>query len=752
MLLHAVLLAMLLSPAPPDTSVPDGHLLSGTVTDSAGNPLAAVRVTVAESNRFTRSDAEGHYRLPDLPSGTFNITFALVGYRPVVLRVRIGNEDIVRDVAMQATLVELPPIQVTATAGATTPLESPQPTSVLAGTELDRAQAPSLGATLAEVAGVHNYSSGVGIGKPVIRGLSSNRVLVLDDGQRMETQQWGDEHGNNVETTSAERIEVIKGPASVLYGSDALGGVINVVQAPLPDATGRTGFTRASGNLAYSTNNREPDAGVRVEGADGHFAYRGVVSGRTSSDVRTPDYTLWNSNNEALAGSGAIGYRSSGGFGTLTFSQRTEKIGLTDEDPEETPTQRIATSRARLEVQLPAGVNHFDFDVGYERNRRREFEDKFTDEVALGLLSQTWTADAKWHHAPLGKLNGVLGVQGLLTDFSNFGSETLIPNTTTGDVGIYAFESLDAGRFSFTGGLRYDYRHLDADANADLGNGAQTRSWNSVVGNAGVLYRLNEVQALVLNVGRGFRAPSAFDLFSNGVHEGTLAFERGNPNLKTEKSLNTDLAWRIQSGRVSAELGGFLNIIDDYIYSVPVPGEIDPESGLQVYQVVQGNARLAGFEASLQYHPTNWLHLRGTADYVAGQNTTEENPLPNMPPFRATYGAEIEGDWKGFVQEPYFSVSGESNARQTRLDPDEAAFYAQAFDGAGFTPMAYTLVNLGAGAMLMTGANPLRVDLQLNNLFNKAYAPQLSRVKTNAPLPGMGRTLVVRMSAAVGGW
>jgi iron complex outermembrane receptor protein len=745
--MNAFLLLMLLG-APAD--VP-GRSLSGTVRDSAGAPLARVRIAVAESNRQTQTDDEGRYRLADLPSGNLNVTFTLIGFRPVVLRVRVDG-DLVRDIAMEPTVVELPPIQVTATAGATSPLESPQPTAVLSGVDLDRSQAASLGETLASVAGVHNSSTGIGIGKPVVRGLTSNRVLVLDDGLRMETQQWGDEHGNNIETAGAERIEVIKGPASVLYGSDALGGVINVVQAPLPDGIGRSAFVRSSATLAFNSNNREPDFGVRVEGADGAIGYRAVVSGRTSSDVRTPEYVLWNSGNHALGGTAEVGYHSAGGNATLTVSQRNERVELTDEDPLETPTQRIATTRARLALQLPAGAVHVDVDLGYERSRRREFEDAATTDVALGLLSDTWTMEGKVHHTAFGAVSGVVGVQGLLTEFSKFGSETLIPNNQTATVGLYAFESIDYRRWNFTLGLRYDYRHLDAEQDDVLGLEAQTRTWHSIVGNVGALYRLDSWSALVLNVGRGYRAPSPFDLFSNGVHEGTLAFERGNPNLQTENSLNTDLAFRVQSRRVSAEVGGFVNLIDNFIYTVPAPGEIDPESGLQIFDVVQGNATLTGLEGAIQWHPLNWLHLRGTADFVLGQNTSQETPLPSMPPFRATWSAEVEGNWTGALRQPYLLVGGEFNARQTRLNPDEALFFEQAFGGAGFEPMAFTLVNVGTGAVIATGANPLRVDVQLRNLFNKAHAPQLSRLKTNAPLPGMGRALVVRLSAALGGW
>jgi iron complex outermembrane receptor protein len=265
MLFLAAALAVAPSPSYPASVLPPPHTLSGRVADSSGTALSDVRVRVLELGRATTTDAEGKFTLAQVPSGTYEVAFSRIGYAPAVQRVTVGTEDIALDVAMRASAVELPEVQVTASPNATTALTSPQPTSVLAGDNLRVAQAPSLGETLNGLAGVHSINEGPAIGKPVIRGLSSSRVLVLDNGQRIETQGWGDEHSPNVETADAERIEVIRGPASVLYGSDALGGVINVVKRDLPDALDRAPFTRGQLSGAYSTNNRQPDGTPRSE-------------------------------------------------------------------------------------------------------------------------------------------------------------------------------------------------------------------------------------------------------------------------------------------------------------------------------------------------------------------------------------------------------------------------------------------------------------------------------------------------------
>jgi iron complex outermembrane receptor protein len=713
--------------------------LSGQVTTTEGAGLPFVRVEISEIQRSATSDTEGRYRLPQLPTGTYSVTFARIGYAPQVRRVTIADEDVILDVQMVQSAIELQAIQITATPLATTALTSPQPLTVVGGEELRSSVRASLGETLDGQVGVRNFSTGSGIGKPVIRGLTSNRVLILADGQRLENSQFGDEHGPQVETADAERIEVIRGPASVLYGSDALGGVINVVPRPLPDAGESPGFVRAGLSAAFSSNNSQPEGTGLLEGASSRgFGFRTTFTGRNGGDVRTPLGRLNNSGIEAYDGSVALGTR--GGWGSLTgaYTHREERVEI-HEDPAEEPDftgfQRIGEDRAKVSLSLPTGgASRIEADVGFERNRRREFEEAGTDEVALGLLSRTWTADLHLHHA-VGKLAGILGVSGLRTGFEKFGEETLIPESSLNNGGVYVFEQTELGRWNLSFGARYDYRRLSVENDADLGVTAQTRDWHSLIGNFGALFHVTQPVALVLNVGRGFRAPSNFDLFANGVHEGTVAFERGDPTLRNEKSLNTDLALRVQSSRVRLEVGGFLNLINDYIHSRPT-GTFDPESGFEIFDVVQGDARLAGFEAAAEVHATEGLHLRTGLDYVNGQNTTTETPLPFVAPFRWTWSVRLEGkESQGAINRPWLMVGGETNAKQGRIDPTD------------FAPEGHSLFNAGVGAALSLGARPISVEVSLRNLLDKEYASFLSRYKRYALNPG--RNLTVRASVGM---
>jgi outer membrane receptor protein involved in Fe transport len=295
---------------------------------------------------------------------------------------------------------------------------------------------------------------------------------------------------------------------------------------------------------------------------------------------------------------------------------------------------------------------------------------------------------------------------------------------------VYAFEQAELGRWRLTAGARYDWRALATGGNALIDIPAQRRTFGAVTGSAGALYRVTEPVAVVVNVARGFRAPAAPDLFANGFHEGTRAFERGDPTLGVETSLNTDVGVRVNTATLTAEATTFVNRVRDYIYLRPFG------TGGGVFdslQVVQGDARLVGAEASLAYRPLTALTVQLSGDYVRGQNTAADVPLTFIPPLRLLYGLRLESERRrGPVHAPYVTLSAESNARQTRLDPRDLA------------PPAYTLLHLGAGFTRPTPRGHITVDLSLRNALDTEYRNFLSRYKAFAL--GPGRALVLRLS------
>lgn len=645
---------------------------------------------------------------------------------PAVLVAQPTRQDSVpRDSSARA----LPAMQVTATAVATDARRIAQPTAQLAGAALRRNQGASLGETLEQVPGIRSLSMTTGIGKPVIRGLTNNRVVTLANGQRTETQQWGHDHSPNVESADAERLEVVKGPASVLYGSDALGGVVNVVRRALPRGDGNVGVLRGRIAMAYNSANQAPSATLVGEGARGALGWRVSGTGRRASDLRTPAGTVFNTGNLTGYLEGTTGWRGARRDIEVTASTRDETIRMAD-NPITAPgydgRQRIRTHRVTVEGNVRGAGQRLQLQAGWEENRRAEFDNARTSQVTLGLGSRTLTGFAHWHHTPWRGLTGVVGTAVQQTQFNTFGRYTLIPDSRTGSFGLYALEHTTIGAWSLSAGARHDWRSLSTPGNTVLGLAATARQFNAMTGTLGAVYRAESPLSLALNVARGFRAPSASDLFANGFHEGTRAFEIGQANLRVESSLNTDVGLRLRSSVASGELTGYVNRIRDYIYLAPV-GE--PGRALDSLQVRQGNARLVGAEAALAVALGHGITVQSTADAVRASNTTDGSALPFVPPFRATSSVR----WDQQAPGRSASLTAEWNARQTRTFRDD------------FAPAAWTAVHASTGFSRMTPRGLVHIDVSVRNLLNARYRDFMSRYKEFAH--AAGRTLVVRLSA-----
>ena len=721
----SILVLLAAAPATPAAQqavqAPSPNTVSGSIAAPDSTPLGQVRVQILELHRATYSDDRGQYQVREVPPGSYTVAFSRLGLAPLFRRLAV-TDDVRLDVVLQPALLELATVQAVAPGVVGSVFASPQPTSVLEGTSLRASHGSSVGDALEGLPGIRSMSMSPGIGKPVIRGLSSNRVVVVDDGQRLETQQWGSDHGPNTETLGASRIEVLRGPASVLYGSDAIGGVVNIVRPPPPDAIGIDPFVRVRGGTAYYSNPAGLETTLGAEGAAGPVGVRLSGTQRGTGDLRAPGALLLNTGNDVVNVDAAGSLRLARGSITAGYVTRRERIEIY-EDPRDVPDftgyQRIYERRGTLRANVGAGADRFEAHLTHERNERREFDDADATVVALGLLATTTTGQLSYHHRPLGPLSGTAGVSFFDSDFTKFGRETLIPSSTTRSVAGYLFEQAELGSLLLSAGLRFDARTLQASADTVLQIGDEQRSWRAVTGNAGVLYRVSQPLALVLNIGRGFRAPSASDLFSNGYHEGTRAFERGDPSLGVESSLNIDLAVRAQNSVLNAEAGIFANRIRDYIY-------LKPLGSLDTLLHASGDALLTGVEAYADYVPAGVLALRATVDYTTGRNTTIGVPLTMIPPARATFRVQLQPQGRGALRRPYAALTWEANAPQRRLHPGDVG------------TAGYGLAHAGAGVTLTRGNRVATVDIVARNLFDRRYRNFMSAYKTVADAPGRG--------------
>jgi len=727
----------------PTAGTPTAGTVGGTLRSRDGTPIAGARVQLVELQRQIVTGADGAFRFASVPSGTYRLSVMRIGYAPALHVVRVGVQATQLALTMDEGRVELSAVQVSASPSATTPLSAPQAMATLGGEPLREAQGRSLGETLEPVAGVRSISMTTGIGKPVIRGLSSQRVITLDNGQRVESQQWGTDHGPNLETRDAERIEIIKGPASVLYGSDALGGVVNVIARALPDATGRDAFMSTGVAAVYDANLRGPEATVTLEGGAGALGWRTSVTGRAMGDMRAPGGALDNTSNRTTNMQAAAGVRGRWGSLATRLSRRDERIEIYD-DPIAVPGysgyQLIVSDRAKVEWRAPLRDGRLEVDFAGERNERREYDDVDAGEHVLGLGALTGTVTAHWLPAERevfgGAWQSMLGVAAMGQSFRKSGTETLIPDAAASNVAFYGYEQATLGRFTLSVGGRWDVRAVSARDDSVLALDATTRRWNTWSGNAGATYALREDMAVVLAVARGFRSPWYNELFANGFHEGTRAFERGNPSLDLETSLNVDVGVRVRQRAFTLDAGVYSNRVQNYIYLRPFG------TGGRVFdslEVVQGNAWLRGGEVSATVLPVRWLTLDAGADLTIGDNRTAGIPLTFVPPARATWGIRLSDARNEMLRRlfgesavPYLRVSGETHARQTRLDPIDVA------------PPGFTLWHVSSGVALGTARGPLHVDVVVRNLGNARYRPFLSRYKEFADAPG--RSVQLRFS------
>ncbi len=734
------------APFRPVATVAMADTLRGRVTDARGEGIPGARVTITELSAVVQADEGGAFAV-SVPRGRYTILVEALGYASLTTSVGPGADRL--ELSLEPSPLAVDPLTVTATRQPTVLASSPLPVSILGEESLRREHGVSLARAVSKLAGVHALTTGGQIGKPVVRGLTGPRVLVLENGHRLEDYSWSDEDGPSIESRLEQRIEVIRGPASVLYGSDAIGGVINAIPAPLPDATGRSGFGRAEVELYGASNNREFGTALRYEGASGRVGWRGFVVGRKAEDLHTPNGELDNTGFGAVNGEVALGFHSGAGTSMLRYARYGGEFKLleasgpvpgTDPGAEEPgaeggPERKLSDDRIQYDGNYVLGGARLETKAQWQRHFISELSDELgdpdapmTEEEVFNLVLSTWSGDALLYHGN-DRLHGTVGLSGTHRNNDTRGEVPLVPDARTNTLAGFAFEQLDIGQVSLLGGARYEHRSLDADANPELGLADESRDYDVAVGDIGAVFHATDLVSFAGNVGRAWRAPSLFELFTDGPRLGEARFEIGDPDLTAETSLNLDASVRLASSMVHGELSAYRNRINDFIFVTPTTEFMDE---LRVFRYEQADATLLGAEASLEVVPTDALTLRGRYDFVRATNDETDEPIPNIPPRYGTLEAELHRADLGWAQRARLGVEAEIVAAKTRLAPDE--------EETG----GYALLNLEAGATFGLFSRRLRVDMRLRNALDKDYRRFLSRYKEFASEPG--RNLVIRLS------
>ena len=611
--------------------------------------------------------------------------------------------------------------------------EVPAPISVIRPVDLQARASTNIISAIAREPGVSQITTGGAISKPVIRGLGYNRVVVVNDGIRQEGQQWGDEHGIEIDGASVHSVEILKGPASLMYGSDAMAGVL--IFHPVPVAA--PGTLQGSVSTEYQTNNGLVDYSLNASGNHNGLVWDARFSDKYAHAYRnSANGWVLNSGFRERAASGMLGINRNWGYSRLRFGYYHLTPGIIEGEDEGSigympglPFQHVYHYKVVLDNTFRLGEGRLKAIIGWQRNQRQEFEES-ADEYGLFFLLNTLNYDIKYQRETAEGWKYAAGVNGMFQNSENKGEEYLIPDYRLFDAGLFATASKQLGNWVLSGGLRGDIRLLHSleleDRFTDF-----NRTFPGISGSIGAVRTIGENVHLRMNLSRGFRAPNLSELASNGEHEGTLRYEIGNQNLKPEYSIQGDLGLDFSSKYISGQFAVFANRIDHYIFLTRTA-----EGNPPVFTYTSGNARLFGGEAQLDFHPIHSLHLGGTFSYVNGKQIGG-TWLPMIPAPRLLTEIKYELSHGGKVlNNAFVAVELDWNAPQNHfcaVDDTETA-----------TP-AYTLLNMSLGTDVMIGGKK-RASLYLmaDNLLDTAWQSHLSRLK-EVGIYNMGRNLTVKL-------
>lgn len=721
--------------APPPAAPP----IVGVVRDTAGVPLPNARVVIQGLGRATTTTADGRFTFGALRAGRYHLDVSLIGYAPADVEVMVPPEG--PPVAVTITLVPTPlalsGLQVTASPAGEDPLRITQSTVQLSGKELGRNLRATVAQTLADQPGISTRYAGPGASTPVIRGLSGERVLVLQDGQRAaDLSSTSSDHGLSIDPLAATQLEVVRGPASLLYGNNALGGVVNVISNDIPTSVP----AHLEGYLASQAESVNPGGAVTGSvtvpvGDAVAFTLRG--GGRSLDDVRVGDGgTLPNtqfSNLHGVAGMGYVGegvsaglaYRGYGFDYGLPAPADAEEAGVTIEG-----VRHEATGRSDLSFGQ-RNLRHLRLEGTAQWYRHDEIEPSGEVGTTFNLRTQTVGVTGR---TVFGRFDGALGVSGLFKQYTPEGEEALTPSADSKSGGVFVFQETALGgserapKLQF--GARYDLYRIESDDGGERFGPARTRDFGNVSGSLGVNIPLRDDVSVSASVARAFRAPTVEELFSNAFHAAVGSFDVGNPDLEAETNQGIDAVLRVQRPRFNAQLSAFANRIDHYIAPTLVGDTTIEEDGeafavpLNVFR--QEDAALRGVEGQIEATVAPNLVLGGMGDLIRGRFEDDE-PLPYMPAARLGGSARWDNG--------RFSFGGQ--ARHVFAQNDVPLNEAGTDD--------YTLVDLSAGATLIFGGRVHSLTLRADNAFDVLYREATSRIKDFAPNPGRNLSLVYRV-------
>lgn len=779
--------------------------LSGKVTDKeTGTTIPGVTIYIPDLKTGAVTSIDGTYKIDNLPQTKILVQVNFLGYKTIIETIDL-SQTTTKNFVMETSVKEINEVVVTGTSKATEIRKSPVPIVAIDKKYIDQNLSTNVIDAIAKLPGVNTVTTGPNVSKPFIRGLGYNRVLTLNDGVRQEGQQWGDEHGIEVDEFNVERIEVVKGPASLIYGSDAMAGVVNLIPAqPLLDGQIKGSFT-----TNYQTNNGLIGASAAMAGNSNGIVWGGRISDKEATNYQDKyDGRVYGTSFKETDGNVYVGLNKHWGYSHLKFSAFDDLQSIPDGSRDSTTrkftkqiteadTVRPIVSNSELNSYaipiLHQHVQHYrvistsnfivgdgklGINLGYQENIRREFSHPQAPDIAgLYLVLNTYTYDIKYYLPEKNGWEATVGVNGMFQSNSNKGTEFIIPDYSLFDVGPFAFVKKTVEKLDVSAGIRYDTRYFKNDGmytktNPQTGFDMQTaipdtagakkvfsdykHTFAGLSGSIGATYTITDNLFLKANIGRGFRAPNISEISANGIHPGTNIYQIGNPNFKPELSLQEDIGIFYSSKHITCEVDVFNNNISNYIFNEKVLNSRGQDSvivkGNQTFQYQAAQAQIYGGEASIDIHPhpLDWLHFENSISILYALNkgvsggppiTDSTKYLPFIPPLHTH--SELRADIKKKFK--YFS-SFYAKVEMEYYAAQNRAFLA--YNTETVTP-GYTLYNAGIGGNVTNKAGDILFSINIlgNNITDVAYQSNMSRLKYFEEYPnnGSGRNGIYNM-------
>ncbi len=755
------------------------YKITGHILSSDGEVLPNTNI-IFEREKVLISDDHGDFSISGLAKGRYELQFFYIGYDTLITTVKIDQEDVHLDIRMQEGQIALGEVIVVGDHFHTGRMEQSQTISTIDKDFIKMQNAGTLISSLQKLPGISAINTGVGIAKPVIRGMSFNRVLVMDKGIKQEGQQWGADHGLEIDQYDPERIEIIKGPSSLLYGSDAIGGVLRILPPTIPANDSFSGDAL----FTYKSNNQLAGGSLGLYGAKNGKFFRGRVTYQDFGDFQVPassfqyngyDLPIYNEHLKNTAGdemdfSLSTGIHGNTGSTTITISSFNQRSGLfpgatgvpreyqLEDDSNsrniDLPKQVVNHLKIISNTTLILGADWIEMDLGYQYNKRQElgsphahgYQPTPDGDLALGLDLQTYSGNIQYNARMNEKLYGIFGLQGQYQLNERSGYEFLLADFKASNVGVFTYQEYSPShKFSINAGIRYDhgFRDIKEYTEPDYTTSEQT---DSIMRNPAISRYFSDFSAAVglsyypvvnfntkLNLGTSFRMPTPAELSANGVHHGTFRHEKGDPDLNSERGLQGDINITWQQKRHFFLMTPFLGYFDNYIYLAPQPYFSDLPAGGQLYQYTQNDAVFTGLEMEFNWDFIKNWNLNSGLEYVWNVNLDSRLGLPFTPPFSIFTELEYSRTpLSGKINKYFITGNYHFFAAQNRVDRNERA-----------TP-GYYLVSLSAGMDFRALERNIEFRLSGQNLLNTYYLNHLSRYRL-LNLPEQGRNIVVSL-------